>query len=109
MKRRVTTGIFAAVFMTGCFIIAHPQKTQAAQAVAISSADDFLKIEDNPSGSYYLTKDITVPANTSLFTKWDKQFKGTLDGKGHKIKGYTYSAGVYTDYASLLYMQKCNI
>lgn len=46
MKRRVTTGIFAAVFMTGCFIIAHPQKTQAAQAVAISSADDFLKIED---------------------------------------------------------------
>lgn len=106
MKRRVTTGIFAAVFMTGCFIIAHPQKTQAAQAVAISSADDFLKIEDNPSGSYYLTKDITVPANTSLFTKWDKQFKGTLDGKGHKIKGYTYSAGVYTDYASLFVYAK---
>lgn len=70
------------------------------------SADDFLKIEDNPSGSYYLTKDITVPANTSLFTKWDKQFKGTLDGKGHKIKGYTYSAGVYTDYASLFVYAK---
>ena len=58
MKRRVTTGIFAAVFMTGCFIIAHPQKTQAAQAVAISSADDFLKIEDNPSRSEEHTSEL---------------------------------------------------
>lgn len=106
MKRRVTTGIFVAVFMTVCFIMLRTQKTQAAQAVAISSADDFQKMEDNPSGSYYLTKDITVPENTSLFTKWDKQFKGTLDGKGHKIKGYTYSADAYTDYASLFVYAK---
>ena len=59
--------------------------------VAISSAEDMLKMRDNLAGSYYLTKDITVPENTQIFDDFSKgaAFTGTFDGKGHKIKGYT--------------------
>lgn len=62
-------------------------KMRPGEKKAISSFQDLKAMEDIPSGSYYLTKDITVPANTQLF--WDYPFTGTLDGRGHKIKGYT--------------------
>lgn len=61
-------------------------KMKPGEKKAVSSFQDLKAMEDIPSGSYYLTKDITVPANTQLF--WDYPFTGTLDGKGHKIKGY---------------------
>lgn len=62
--------------------------------VAISSATDLLKMRDNPAGSYYLTKDITVPQNTQIFNDFSSgaEFTGTFDGKGHKIMGYTVNA-----------------
>lgn len=59
---------------------------QPGQKKAISSFEDLQAMEDIPSGNYYLTKDIAVPANTRLFQ--DYPFTGTLDGKGHKINGY---------------------
>ena len=62
----------------------------ATSGTAIKSADDLKAMENNPSGSYYLANDIEVPANMSLFTDEDRPFTGTLDGDGHKIKGYTY-------------------
>ena len=62
----------------------------ATGGTAISTADELKAMEKNPSGSYYLANDIEVPANMSLFTDQDCPFTGTLDGKGHKIKGYTY-------------------
>lgn len=55
---------------------------------AISSFKDLQKMENIPSGNYYLKKDITVPKNAKLFC--DYPFTGTLDGKGHKIKGYQF-------------------
>lgn len=61
-------------------------KMKPGEKKAISSFEDLKAMENIPSGSYYLTKDITVPANTQLF--WDYPFTGTLDGKGHKIKGF---------------------
>lgn len=102
MKNNVAKGILAVLFLAVCFMTAQPQKVQAAQAVAISSAQDLLKMENDPSGSYYLTKDITVPAGMELFKSQEKQFKGTLDGKGHAIKGYTYSADAWVEYAGLI-------
>ena len=48
--------------------------------------------KNNPSGSYYLANDIEIPANLSLFTDSRTPFTGTLDGNGHTIKGYTYTA-----------------
>lgn len=62
-------------------------KMKPGEKKAISSFQDLKAMEDIPSGSYYLTKDITVPAGTQLF--WDYPFTGVLDGRGHKIKGYT--------------------
>ena len=62
----------------------------ATDGIAISTADDLKAMERNPSGSYYLANDIEVPANMSLFIDEDRPFTGALDGKGHKIKGYTY-------------------
>ena len=64
----------------------------AASGTAITNADDLKAMENNPSGSYYLANDIEVPANLSLFTDYDHPFTGTLDGNGHKIKGYTYTS-----------------
>ena len=60
----------------------------AASGTPISTADDLKAMVNDPSGSYYLTQDITVPADTALFTS-AKPFKGTLDGNGHALKGYT--------------------
>lgn len=101
MGKKVTKGILAIVFMASCLIMAQSQKAQAAQEIPISSADDLQQMENNPSGSYYLTKDITVPANTVLFKTYEVQFTGTLDGKGHAINGYTYSDDKWADAASL--------
>ena len=69
---------------------------RAAGKIPVSSAQDFVNIADNPSGSYYLTKDITLPKEMQTLFPGDgygkdTKFTGTLDGRGHKIKGYTYS------------------
>ena len=74
----------------------------AASGTAISTADDLKAMESNPSGSYYLANDIEVPANLMLFTSYDAPFSGTLDGNGHTIKGYTYTASAdWTEQAAL--------
>lgn len=66
-------------------------ETVSKKPIAISSANDLLKMRDNLEGSYYLTKDITAPKNTQIFDDFSNgaAFTGTFDGKGHKIKGYT--------------------
>lgn len=40
-----------------------------------------MPIANNPGGNYYLTNDITLPANTAICSQ-QKPFTGTLDGKG---------------------------
>lgn len=76
-------------------------EVKAAEKIPISSAQDFVNIEDNPSGSYYLTKDITLPKDmrtlfpygydeTTQKIPHNPEFTGTLDGRGHKLKGFTY-------------------
>ena len=74
----------------------------AASGTAISTADDLKAMASNPGGSYYLANDIEVPANLILFTSYDAPFTGTLDGNGHTIKGYTYTASAdWTEQAAL--------
>lgn len=68
-----------------------PTPVQAAAKIPISSVEDFLNMESNPSGSYYLTKDITLPKNMVPMFPYDMPFTGTLDGKGHKLK-YTFES-----------------
>ena len=68
---------------------------KAAKATAISTAEDLKAMESNPSGSYYLAKDIKLPADFSLFQDDSHPFKGTLDGKGHKLTGYTYKSSTW--------------
>lgn len=63
---------------------------QAAEKIPISSVEDFMNMENNPSGSYYLTNDITFPQNMEMmFSEEEQKFTGTLDGNGHKLKNYT--------------------
>lgn len=73
---------------------------QAAEAIPISSAEDFMNIPNNPSGSYYLTKDITLPQNMEMLfpdvVLVRESFTGTLDGKGHKLK-YTFQSTAADD------------
>ena len=70
----------------------------AAQAVAISSEEDLVAMQENPDGNYYLAKDITINGNLNLFPNYydydtkvqhEECFTGSLDGRGHKIKNYT--------------------
>ncbi len=70
---------------------------QAAKATAISSVEDLKAMENNPSGSYYLTKDIALPADFQLFQDSEHPFKGKLDGKGHKLTGYTYKSSAWAN------------
>lgn len=89
-KSRILTVFLAlAVVFTMSFATV---PAYAASGTAITSADDLKAMENNPSGSYYLANDIEVPANLSLFTDSRTPFTGTLDGNGHTIKGYTYTA-----------------
>lgn len=63
---------------------------QAAEKIPISSVGDLMNMESNPSGSYYLTRDITLPKNMEMmFSEEKNNFTGTLDGNGHKLKNYT--------------------
>ena len=89
-KRRLLPLLLALAMVVTMSFAAIP--AYAAEGTAISTADDLKAMENNPSGSYYLANDIEVPANLTLFTDYDHPFTGTLDGNGHKIKGYTYTS-----------------
>ena len=88
-SRILTVFLTIAVIFTMSFATV---PAYAASGTAITTADELNAMENNPSGSYYLANDIEVPANLSLFTDYDHPFTGTLDGNGHKIKGYTYTS-----------------
>lgn len=87
MKKRLFSFVMAATLVIGGLFIPEAEPAYAASATKISSARDLLKMEEDPAGNYVLTKDITVPENTCLFAS-GTSFMGTLDGKGHKLKGY---------------------
>lgn len=57
---------------------------------AVSSFEELCNIKNDLNGSYYLTADIDA-SGKSLETIGSaaKQFKGTLDGGGHTVKGLT--------------------
>ena len=74
---------------------------KAAAATAVSTAEDLKAMESNPSGNYYLAKDIKLPADFQLFGDRDHPFKGQLDGKGHKLTGYTYKTSSWAENAGI--------
>ena len=100
MKKKLLSVVLTlTVALTMCFASV---PAYAASGTAIKTADDLKAMESNPGGSYYLANDIEVPANLILFTSYDAPFAGTLDGNGHAIKGYTYTASAdWTEQAAL--------
>lgn len=88
---RVLFSVLAVLFVMTVAVGVGDCKTKAAEGTPISTAEEFLAMENNPSGNYYLTADITLPENTNMFTD-GTPFSGTFDGNGHKIKGYTFIA-----------------
>lgn len=70
---------------------------KAANATAVSTVEDLKAMESNPSGNYYLAKDIKLPTDLHLFGDRDHPFKGQLDGKGHKLTGYTYKSSAWAE------------
>lgn len=99
--------------LTLCMILtiwqASATEVRAVEKIPISSIQDFINMENNPSGSYYLTKDITFPKEMKTLFPYDLlgkklKFTGTLDGRGHKLKGFNYSgagSGNYWEPVSL--------
>ncbi len=88
------------IMVTLCMMLiiwpASVTEVRAEEQIPVSSAQDLVNMENNPSGSYYLTKDITLPKEMQTLFPYDllgknPKFTGTLDGRGHKIKRYTYS------------------
>ncbi len=88
------------------------EPVEAAQKIPISSVEDLRNMENDPDGSYYLTKDIKLPKNmeglfaTPYYNGTSEPFTGTLDGRGHKLKGFTCHAGDDGEYkvVSLFYV-----
>lgn len=76
-------------------VCSHNGKVEAADFtgyIPISSADDLQKLNYSYDGSkFYLTKDIDL----STYGYWTsiKDFKGILDGNGHKIDNLTSTTG----------------
>lgn len=108
MKHHFKKLIFLALMlcMTAAVWSGSVTEAKAAGKIPISSAKDFMKIEENPSGSYYLTKDITLPKDMQTLLPYDMlgkapKFTGTLDGRGHKLKGYTYHGKGNGEYQSV--------
>ena len=96
-KKLFTLFLVLTVVFTMCFAAV---PAYAASGTAITNADDLKAMSAN--GNYYLANDIEVPANLILFTSYDAPFTGTLDGNGHTIKGYTYTASAdWTEQAAL--------
>ena len=62
----------------------------AGEAVEIGSVEDFLKIRKNPSGNYILTADIDLSGETDFtgFCNDGVTFSGSIDGKGHAVRGF---------------------
>ena len=89
-KSRILTLFLALAVVFTMSFAAVP--AYAVSGTAITSADDLKAMENNPGCSYYLANDIEVPANLSLFTDSRTPFTGILDGNGHSIKGYSYTA-----------------
>lgn len=80
MKKTLSFVLVAAMLL--CMIPAFG--IFAADVVEIDSAEDFLAIEDNLSGNYKLTADITLTEGLS-YKEEGKWFTGTFDGDGHTI------------------------
>lgn len=80
MKKTLSFVLVAAMLL--CMIPAF--SVFADDAVEISTAEDFLAIEDNLGGNYKLTADITVTEGLS-YKEEDKKFTGTFDGDGHTV------------------------
>ena len=56
----------------------------------ISDAADFMRINEDPTGQYHLTCDISLDdVYTVMFPDENNAFYGLLDGQGHKIKNLT--------------------
>ncbi len=83
------TGVLLALGIA--IVLGGTTPIQAAEKIPISSVEDFMNMENNPSGSYYLTNDITLPQNMEMmFSEEEFKFTGTLDGNGHKLNNYTF-------------------
>lgn len=83
-----TSLVLATALLTSASAFAQTKISTEAQLRAI--ADDL-------NGSYVLTQDITLSDEWSPIGTSDNPFKGTLDGKGHTIKGLTVGTGAQED------------
>lgn len=62
---------------------------RSSSFVAISTAEELQAIQNNPSGYYYLTKDIDL---SSFDWSPIPEFNGILDGNGHSVVGLTFTS-----------------
>ncbi|MGN0078741.1 MAG: GLUG motif-containing protein, partial [Coriobacteriales bacterium] len=82
----------AAGLVTGAVLLLAPQ-AQAAEPVAISSVEDFKKIDANPAGSYYLANNIDFKGSSvTVCSSYYKPFTGSFDGRGRVIKNYSLNS-----------------
>ena len=66
-------------------------------AKEITTAEEFLAMTDDPSGSYTLMNDIdfTDTEVTGMFTSASSAFKGVFDGNGHTLKNFKFASSNY--------------
>jgi|GEM_PF-229122 len=72
---------------TGSAAVKYKGITKPSGTAITTSTDFTKKINANPKGKYYLVNNISLTAKSQI----TETFKGTLDGNGFTIKGFSYS------------------
>ena len=93
MRQRYSAIIMSIVIAISMSFSVIPVFAADAEGTPVSTFEDLLAMENNPTGTYYLTADIAAKPNTMLFADDGMPFKGTLNGKCKALKSskWTYS------------------
>lgn len=82
MRQRYSAIIMSLVIAIQMSFSVIPVFAADAEGTPVSTFEDLLAMENNPTGTYYLTADIAAKPNTMIFADDGVPFKGTLNGNG---------------------------
>lgn len=80
MRQRYSAIIMSIVIAISMSFSVIPVFAADADGTPVSTFEDLLAMENNPTGTYYLTADIAAKPNTMLFADDGMPFKGQLIG-----------------------------
>lgn len=90
MKKLLSIMLSVSMLFPFCSSLNYVSAADTPAGTAISSVEEFLNMD--PSGVYYLAKNIDFSGHTYNQNLYTKAFNGVLDGNGHSLLGITVTA-----------------